>query len=515
MNERDANRLKTLLEKREFLVSWEQVPGRGACEKQQAQVLENARRAAGGGRVHALSITDNPGGHPAIAVDALCAEIRKLGIEPVAHFALRDKSRNQCESQLYQLAALGVKNLLVLSGDYPARTGFLGMSSPVFDLDSVTGLQLVQAMNRGLEYDLNGKQARLAPAGFFAGAACSPFKQTEAETIGQYHKLRKKIQAGAGFIFTQVGYDARKLHELLLWLKLHHFDLPAIATIYVLSYPAARVMHANGVPGCVVTDKLLAELADEAAAPDKGRSARLERAARMYALVKGMGFSGVSISGQNLGYESVEHILRRGAELGDCWRELVPQFDYPQADGFYYYEKDAHSGLNLEKEAARQLKAERPAVYFFSRAVHSLAFEPQGLFFGMMRRLARSVDRSRWQKRIFHALEYFTKYRLYECEDCGDCALFDVAYLCPLSQCPKDQRNGPCGGSYQGWCEVYPGEKQCIWVRAYARLAKSGGLPEALVPPCNWELRHTSSWLNYFLGRDHIGKRLGLGGSRK
>jgi methylenetetrahydrofolate reductase (NADPH) len=82
-----------------------------------------------------------------------------------------------------------------------------------------------------------------------------------------------------------------------------------------------------------------------------------------------------------------------------------------------------------------------------------------------------------------------------------------------MSQCPKGQRNGPCGGSYEGWCEVYPGEKKCIWVRAYERLKKhkeENSSSEYIVPPCNWELQDTSSWLNYYLGRDHTAKRLGI-----
>jgi methylenetetrahydrofolate reductase (NADPH) len=97
--------------------------------------------------------------------------------------------------------------------------------------------------------------------------------------------------------------------------------------------------------------------------------------------------------------------------------------------------------------------------------------------------------------------------------NCGDCALFDVGYLCPMSQCPKNQRNGPCGGSFEGWCEVYPGERKCVWVKAYQRLKamkKESEIGENLVPPCNWELWETSSWLNFYLGRDHLATKAGI-----
>ena len=118
---------------------------------------------------------------------------------------------------------------------------------------------------------------------------------------------------------------------------------------------------------------------------------------------------------------------------------------------------------------------------------------------------------SRRASGFVHWVERWSKSALYACKDCGDCALFDAAYLCPVSQCPKDQRNGPCGGSFQGWCEVYPEDKLCIWVKAYLRLKSQNREDEIgryLVPPCNWELHQTSSWINYFLGRDHNAKKI-------
>jgi len=130
----------------------------------------------------------------------------------------------------------------------------------------------------------------------------------------------------------------------------------------------------------------------------------------------------------------------------------------------------------------------------------------------------QAIDSEPLLYRILHFFERWSKNALYVCKDCGDCALFDAAYLCPVSQCPKDQRNAPCGGSYKGWCEVYPGEMQCIWVRAYLRLKSRGKEDEIgkyLVPPCNWELWQSSSWVNYFLGRDHnaVGSRQSAVGS--
>jgi methylenetetrahydrofolate reductase (NADPH) len=508
------NRFKNaMLSPDRFCLVWEQIPGPGAFEMRQETVLENARKAALSGKVCAISITDNPGGNPAIATDVLCAEILKACIEPLVHIAMRDKSRNQAESLLFQLTALDIHNVLILTGDYPSNLGFKGKSKPVFDLDSVNGLRLIAEMNRGMEREIMRKTVRLAASNFFAGVAVSPFKQMEAEVMGQFYKMQKKMEAGADFAITQVGYDARKMHEFLTWMRTRDYRIPVLASIYVLSYPVAKTMHANNIPGCVVTEKLLRRLAAEAESKDKGKQARLDRAAKMFAIAKGMGYKGAYISGQNLPFESVEYIVDRGNELAGSWMDLVPEFNYAQENGFYYFERDAATSLNTATPAVRTQKPGQPPVYLLSRIFHAAIFEPSSPLFKPMQRLMQCIDSSRRWYKAFHFFERCSKTTLYSCKDCGDCALFDAAYLCPVSQCPKDQRNAPCGGSYQGWCEVYPEGKLCIWVRAYQRLKaqhKEDEIGKTIVPPCDWELWQTSSWINYFLGRDHSSKRRGI-----
>ena len=118
-----------------------------------------------------------------------------------------------------------VRNLLVMSGDYPV-SGYQGRPAPVFDLDPTHILQLISDMNRGLEYPGIKGIIRHQPGDFFAGAVVSPFKATEAEQMVQYYKLKKKIDAGAQFIVTQLGYDARKFHEVLLFMKQNGFNIP-------------------------------------------------------------------------------------------------------------------------------------------------------------------------------------------------------------------------------------------------------------------------------------------------
>jgi methylenetetrahydrofolate reductase (NADPH) len=502
---------KTLLDPKEFCVSWELVSGRGFSERQQDDVLKNAEQAAQSKKIHAIALTDNPGGSPALAAEFMAVEIKKIGIDPLVHIACRDKNRNELESLLSVLARNGVGNLLGLSGDYPTASGF-GMAKPVFDLDPIHLLSLIDRMNRGLEYESMGKTLTLPPTDFFCGVAVSPFKKTEAELIGQYEKLTKKIRTGARFVVTQVGYDARKLHELITLLSVNGLDVPVLANIFVLTYPAGRTMNAGKIPGCVVTGKLLADLEAERTAPDKGKGARILRAARQYAVARGMGCAGAHIGGHGIDCDTVLEIIDRGSELSGDWERYISDLDYPQEGGYYLFEKGGSGGLNTTTFSAHRERPFRSPGYLFSRVVHSAFFEPKSPLFGLGRLTARLVDSSRILTALFSYLENVIKVMVFECRNCGDCALFDVAYLCPMSQCPKEERNGPCGGSADGWCEVYPGTQLCIWVRAYKRLVRRGTtrtFGADMVPPCDWGLWRTSSWLNYFLGRDHLGKEIG------
>ena len=511
--DRDNRFRKATLSDQEFCVTWEQIPGRGAFETQQNAVFDNVAEAAAGGKIHALSVTDNPGGNPAIATEMLSAEIRRAGMEPLVHLACRDKNRNELESLLYGLAAADVRNVLILTGDYPSDQAFGGKPKPVFDIDPVQTLQMIGEMNRGLEHTPIRKKVTLASTQLFAGACVSPFKTLEEEQIPQYYKVQKKLEAGAEFLITQVGYDARRYQELLLWLKSIGSSVPVFMNIYILSRGAAKLMRSGAIPGCAVSEELLDRITEESKAEDKGKQARIDRAAEMFAIGRGMGFAGAHIGGHGIGYGVVEEIVDRGNELAENWRDLLPHFDLPEKNTFYFFEKDGETGLNKNVPASLVAKRSIPLVYRISRLAHIVLFNPKSIVFKMFRPFARFIDRHPRMSRAFGFMEHVGKTVMFDCQNCGDCALFDVAFLCPMSQCPKQQRNGPCGGGKDGWCEVYPGEKRCVWVRAYGRLKRYGeseSISEYIVPPCNWEFNHTSSWLNFYLGRDHSAVRLGI-----
>lgn len=469
-------------------------------------MLALAEKAARGGLVHALSVTDNPGGHPALAPDVIGVEICRMGIEPIIHFTCKDKNRNQIESILYAFDRMGIHNLLVMTGDFPLY-GFEGKAKPVFDFDSVQLLHLINRMNEGLEIDgrAPGGGTRLAPTHTFRGCAVSPFKKLESETLAQYFKLWKKVQAGADFIITQVGFDARKYDELLRWMRHSEIRIPLLGNVYILNLPVARAMNRKSVPGCVVTDKLYKELEEKSRSLDRGKGSSLIRAAKQIALLRGIGYNGVHIGGPNLTYEDVEWVIGKSRELSGDWQSLVREFEYPQPSGFYLYEKDPETGLNsdnsFERKGSRRIKPGFALMRIFHRAV----FAPGAPFYGAACSLFKAIDGTPLESALTE-LEYWIKFVSSRCRRCGDCTLAEMAFLCPQSQCPKFLFNGQCGGSAEGWCEVYPGKKQCIFVRAYNRLKcykEEESLKGEYIRPRNWALDQTSSWANYFLGRDH------------
>jgi hypothetical protein len=112
------------------------------------------------------------------------------------------------------------------------------------------------------------------------------------------------------------------------------------------------------------------------------------------------------------------------------------------------------------------------------------------------------IDKSPAAAHALERTELAMKYNLFGCQACGNCVLGEMEYVCPMT-CPKNLRNGPCGGTFNGQCEVYP-EKACIWVSVYNRANAAGRVEElkVFIPPRNRSLQGTSSFINLFLDRD-------------
>lgn len=487
-----------LMDPKNFVVTLELVPGRESFGQSTDTLVGIAKDAFADGRISAVSITDNPGGNPSLSPDVLGYEIFKHGLDVIVHFTCRDMNRVGMESRALQLARMGMKSLLCLTGDYSGK-GFGGRGAPVFDLDSV----LLSRMIRGLTHRL---LASGDPEPFFQGCGVSPFKTRQSECMAQYKKLDKKIAAGAGFVITQLGYDMNKFSELIRYHMEKNSHVPMMASVYLLSPGAARAMNMGRVPGAFVSDKLLARVREEWKDKNQGLKAAIERAARLGVVLKGFGYRGIHIGGIHSNFDTVGAILNRMEEIEGKWPEYVSDFSDKDKTAYYWYDhiKETPNG-NRPTPGVKDMLTEH-VPYTMLSAAHGLFFEKDNFLAPACRKLSEFLDKTGKTWILKGCLEDPIKMSMLSCQSCGDCGIQHAAFLCPESGCPKHTRNGPCGGSKDGFCEVYPDQKKCIWVRAYTRLKHADKLETFLedkVPPRNWELVKTSSWVNFHLNRDH------------
>lgn len=513
--------LRHLLEETdEFVVCVELVNSRGVItERRGRHVLDLARALADQPGVHALSITDNPGGNATNSPDTMGIDLLGRGQEVIIHISCKDWNRNALLSRGWELASEGFENVLALSGDYPAG-GYRGQADGVFDTDSVGLLKMFSDMNSGLRLEGGRRDQALKPTQFFPGAVVNNHKKYEREVMPQYFKLARKVESGAGFIINQIGYDARKQDELLKYMALHGLRTPVLANVYVLSPAAARFFHADNIPGVIVTDELLALTQRHARSRDRGKAFFLEFAARQCAIARGLGYRGVYLGG-HLKFEDYVRILEILGEHGDeDWKDFVDGFLFQQPGEFFFFEPDTETGLSSNEVNRKYRHSKQPDVlragksrvsagYRFNRFVHELVFEKGKPAFRLGKKIFEAVDRAgSGVGRAAHGAEQAVKILGFDCRDCGDCSLPDIAFLCPESQCVKNQRNGPCGGTRRGRCEV--GEKECIWSLAYERLKAYGEEEKMLERPVVFKdgaLKGTSAWANAFLERDHRARR--------
>ncbi len=513
-------KLRDLFQKKEkFLLGIELVGTRGIIRQENGQKLMSLVEAlCKYSEIDWISFTDNAGGNPMISPEILGRKVHSLDKNVVINITCKDSNRNALESKAWQYASEGFENLMVLTGDYPVE-GYQSLAQPVFDIDSVGLLKMLNDMNHGLA--IKGKKPgttnTLDRTNFLPGCTVSPFKLTEAEQMMQYEKLLLKVKNGAAFIIPQLGYDIRKSHELICFMKENVINVPVFGNIYRLAAGIARMFNQGFFPGCVVSDDLLTRIDKEKTAPDKGRGFFTAFAAMQLCCFKGMGYSGVYIAGIDKP-DDLEAILEKAKDYENSdWHDFIPELTNPRPKEFYYYEIDDATKLsNPDRKNEKLLIYKKSGYsrdvslsYRFSRLVHAVSFKKPSSFLGIHRAYYRwatkGTSRKCYNFSYFH--ERLIKSALFNCMECGDCSLPDITYLCPQSQCSKNQRNGPCGGSNSDKCEVTKFGKYCIWVKAYNRNKYFNKdrvkiLDRPVIIKDN-NLFRTSGWANFFLERDH------------
>jgi methylenetetrahydrofolate reductase (NADPH) len=440
----------------------------------ESRVLEVAARLARVPEIVAGSVTSYAGG--AIGQDPIRVgtAARARGLSPNIHLTCVSQDRIGLRKMLEDLHALGLHDVFALTGDYPRGDE---TSAPVFDLDSVQLVSLIDELRRG-------------GMPFHVAVAVSPFKYVEADCRYQYLKLDKKIAAGADLAITQVGWDARKFAELKRYLDERGLTTPVLGNVYVLGPRAAARMATGQPPGCWVAPELLEIVHAESTAPDGGLRARLERAARAVAVLRGLGYAGAYIGGTH-DADHVQWIIRRAQELLPRWEELADELRFGAAGGFYLYGQPPGRTRPVSTRVPRALDA----------LGRLLPVTREGPLRRALRRLFAWIDRRPALGRAVERVERAIKRPAFGCQACGNCVLGHMAYVCPQT-CPKQMRNGPCGGTSMGRCEVV--DQPCIWVSVWERASAAGRVDDlkTYVPPPDRSLRGTSSWINYFLDRD-------------
>ncbi|MDP4947965.1 MAG: methylenetetrahydrofolate reductase [Cyanobium sp. MAG_102] len=210
------------------------------------------------GWVHAVNVTDGSRAVMRMSSLALCRLLLDAGIEPVLQLACRDRNRIALQAELLGAHALGVRNLLCLTGD-PVRAGDQPGARPVNELEAVRLLQLVQQFNGGQD-PVQGELPD-GPTDLFAGAAADP---QSASWSGLKSRLLRKKQAGARFLQTQMVMDAEALKRFVGELAAP-LDLPVLAGVFLLKSARNAAFINRVVPGANIPQAVIDRLA---AAPD-------------------------------------------------------------------------------------------------------------------------------------------------------------------------------------------------------------------------------------------------------
>ncbi len=269
-------RLQRALAQKTFAITAEVTPPRGGDA---SRSLEAA--AALAGLVHAVNVTDGSRAVMRMSSVALCRLLLEAGIEPVLQMTCRDRNRIALQADLLGAHALGIPNVLCLTGD-PVRAGDQPSSRSVNELESVRLLQLVERCNAGLD-PVKG-QLPDGPTALFPGAAADPQSPSWS---GLVSRVRRKHAAGARFIQTQMVMDATALRRFVEELT-GPLGLPVLAGVFLLkSARNARFIN-RVVPGACIPEALIERLEGSADPAAEGVAIAAEQVAAYRDIAQGV-----------------------------------------------------------------------------------------------------------------------------------------------------------------------------------------------------------------------------------
>ncbi|RLB27766.1 MAG: 5,10-methylenetetrahydrofolate reductase [Deltaproteobacteria bacterium] len=242
--------LRESLESGKFAITTEVGPLKGTDTSEIVELAEILN-----GTVDGVNVTDQQSAVMRLGSLATCSMLVQRGLDPVFQMTCRDRNRIALQSDLLSAAVLGIRNVLVISGDFPSLGDHID-AKDVYDLDSEQLIWTISQMNDG--YDLSGTELK-GKTDLFVGAVVKPVSDTEESSELQLAMMEKKISVGARFFQTQAVYDVDAFEKFMK--RASQFKVPVLVGIIPLkSAGMARYMNKN-VSGVFVPEHMISDMA--------------------------------------------------------------------------------------------------------------------------------------------------------------------------------------------------------------------------------------------------------------
>ena len=256
------NNLQSKIKDKIFLVTSELNPPKGTNLSTLFNKVELLKKS-----ITAFNITDNHTSKMSMSPIAVANLLKTQGIEPIVQLACRDKNRVALQSDILGLSALGIKNILCMTGDH-SSIGDDPNSKPVFDLDGISLLKAVSSLRNGK--DLANNKLKGAPE-IFSGAVANPGSNDIQKEI---ERMKQKIEAGAQFFQTQPVYDIKKFESFFNQTK--ELNIPIIAGHIMLKSADMANNFNKNIPGVSIPQSIIKNLSEASDKKSKSSNIAIE-----------------------------------------------------------------------------------------------------------------------------------------------------------------------------------------------------------------------------------------------